>query len=285
MAINVDEAALDSFLSESMSETPASAPAETGAPAAPAEVSPSGEQAAVIPTREETPAATPEADAKVEAAVAATGQSEDKWDPDTRKYIESLRSESARYRQRGQRYNDVFDGYEEDAVNEWLELATTLKNDPKAAAERFQTIAQAILEAEQASAPPVDHASEAEGEVPLTRAQFDQLMKEREAAQDLQRRTMQIELDAKTLGYTPGSDDYDELLYNASRLPNGSIQEAHAKLQAKKQAVIDAYVASLGARPAPTVPDPNGSPASGERKLKSFDEANSALDAWLANQA
>ena len=80
-------------------------------------------------------------------------------------------------------------------------------------------------------------------------------------------------------------DDYDELMYTASRVQGGSIQAAHAKLAARKQAVIDGYVASLGSKPAPIVPDPNGAPASGERTLKTFDQANEALDAWLANQA
>ncbi len=280
MAINVDETALDAFLA---ADDPTGPVTPTEAPAAPAApVAPAASEASTpveIPTR---PEATPAADAKVEAAVAETGQTEDKWDPETRKYIESLRSESAKYRQRGQRYNDVFEGYEDDAVNEWLELAETLKADPKAAAGRFQEIAQAILDANQeAEVAPVDHAA---NDAPLTRAEFDALMAEREKAADLRARTIQIEVDAKTLGYQPGSDDYDELLYTASRLPGGSIQKAHEKIAARKQAVIDSYVASLGQKPAPTVPSA-GAPASGEVKLASFEDANTALDAWLANNA
>lgn len=274
MAINVDEAALDTFLQESFTESPA--------PTTPVEAAPVTSETpaaeATIPSREETPSA----DAKVEAAVAATGQTEDKWDPETRKYIESLRSESAKYRQRGQKYNEVFDGYEDEAVDEWLSLADTLKNDPRAAAERFQEIAQAILDAqlEQEEEEPTQAP---EGDRPLTRAEVEAMLAERERQADLKQRTAQIELDAKTLGYQLGSEDYDELLYTASRLKNGSIQDAHAKLLAKKQAVIDGYVQSLAQKPAPTVPG-DGSPASGEQKLRTFEEANSALDAWLANQ-
>lgn len=283
--MGVDVEALDAFLADPATpggDLNPEGTATAAAPAAPEAAAPAAsDEGASIPSRE---AATPSADAKVEAAVAATGQTEDKWDPETRKYIESLRGESAKYRQRGQKFNDVFDGYEEDAVNEWLELATTLKNDPRAAAERFQTIAQAILEAQEEVAPeaPVDHAAQ---DAPLTRAEFEALMAEREQQAALKARTIQIEVDAKSLGYEKGTEDYDELLFVASRLPNGSIQDAHAKITAKRQAVIDRYVASLAAKPAPTVPDPNGAPASGERKIRSFDEANTALDAWLANQA
>ena len=262
----VDEAALDQFLQDSFTEE---------APAAPVVEAPIAPE---VPAVEVTPAA----DAKVEAAVAETGQTEDKWDPETRKYIESLRGESAKYRQRGQRYNEVFDGYEDDAVNEWLDLANTLKEDPRAAAERFQSIATAILESQTDPEPEVTLDPET-ADAPLTRAEFDKLMAEREKAADLKRREVQIEVDAKTLGYQPGSDDYDELLYVASRLKDGNIQKAHERMTAKKQAVIDAYVASLGGKPAPTVPA-DGSPASGEVKLKTFEDANKALEAWLSNQ-
>lgn len=272
----VDEAALNEFLAAPEGSPAPEASAPTAAPAA-APSTPDAPAAAeaVIPSRE----ATPSADAKVEAAVAATGQTEDKWDPETRKYIESLRSESAKYRQRGQRYNEVFDGYEDEAVDEWLSLASTLREDPRAAATRFQEIAQAILEANQEDEPVVDHAAEAEV---LTRAQFEQLMAEREAKADLERRVAKIEADATTMGYTVGDDRYQELLYVASTLPSGSIQEAHAKLAARDQAVIDRYVASLGAKPAPAAPSANGAPASGERSIKTFAQANEALDAYLA---
>jgi hypothetical protein len=265
----VDEAALDAFLATPdapVAEAPAAA-----APVATAETAPVTE--AVIP------AATPAADAAVDAAVAATGQSEDKWDEKTRKYIEDLRDESAKYRKRGQRYNDVFDGYEEDAVSEWLDLANTLKNDPRAAAERFQTIAQAILEANQEpEVPAVDPNAAAEM---FTKADFEKLMAERDAKADLDRRVAKIEVDARGLGYEVGSESYQELLWIASQIKSGSIQEAHAKMQAKYQAFFDAKVKEMGGAPAPVVPA-NGAPASGERQLKTFDQANEALDAYLA---
>lgn len=283
--MGVDVEALDAFLADPATPggdlNPTGNEVPAAAPAAPEASAPAASEEASIPSREAAPA-TPSADAKVEAAVAATGQTEDKWDPETRKYIESLRSESAKYRQRGQRYNEVFDGYEDDAVDEWLSLASTLREDPKAAAARFQEIAQAILEANTEPEPVVDHAAEAEV---MTRAEFERALEaklaERDKAADLARRTAQIEADARVLGYEPGSESYEELLYTASRLPNGSIQAAHEKIAARRQAVIDQYVASLGTKPAPEVPAA-GAPASGERKISSFKQANEALDAWLA---
>lgn len=289
MAINVDESALDAFLAGDGEAAPAAAPAAPAAPvaeapaSAPAEPSIPAAEAARTPAAE---AATPAADAAVEAAVAATGQTEDKWDDDTRKYIEDLRSESAKYRQRGKRYNEVFDGYEEEAINEWLDLANTLKSDPRAAAGRFQEIAEAILAAEQEAAGQEEApGAEAPAAETFTRADFERLMAEREAKMDLDRRVAQIEVDARGLGYTVGSEAYQELLWIASNLPSGSIQEAHDRLEAKYQAYYDRRVQALGGKPAPQVPDPNGGVAApGDGKLKTFADANAALDAWLANQ-
>ena len=293
MAINVDEAALDSFLAgdgEAVSSAPAEAPAapaaEAAAPAPAVAPAPAAESVPAVPAAEAAAqSTTPAADKAVEDAVAATGQTEDKWDEKTRAYIEDLRNESAKYRKRGQRYNDVFDGYEEDAIEEWLSLANTLKSDPRAAALRFQELAEAINAAAQQEEPQVP-ADEAPAQETFTRADFERLMAEREQKADLDRRVAQIELDARQLGYTVGSEAYNELLWVASNIPSGSIQEAHDRLEAKYQAYYDRRVAALGGKPAPVVPDPNGGVAApGDGKLRTFEDANKALDAWLANQA
>lgn len=274
----VDEAALDAFLAD---------PTTPGG-----DLNPDGNAAAPAAPVAEAPAA--QADTEVAIPAAETPLPEGETFP--REYVEKLRRESASYRERAKKYNDVFEGYEPEAVDEWLSLATSLKSDPKAAAERFAELAEAIrgqfadpdgaaADAAVADAGLAPAEAAADAEKPLTRAEVDAILAERDRKAELDRRVAQIEIDARSLGYEPRTEGYDELLYIASTLPSGSIQEAHAKVQARKQAVIDAYVASLGQKPAPVVPNPNGGPASGEVKLRTFEEANSALDAWLANQA
>lgn len=259
------EANLNSMLADEGAPAPVAE-----APAAPAPVTPAAEQVEIPSTDAELPEG-------------------DKFD---RAYVEKLRRESAGYRDRAKRYNEVFEGYEEDAVNEWLSLASTLKADPNAAASRFQEIADAIraqygdAAGDAADAKVADAAASAEAptEKPLTRAEFDQLMAEREKQNDVKARVQKIEADARSLGYETGTDSYDQLLWRASRSQSGSIADAHAAIKAERQAVIDAYVAEMKGQPAPLVPS-QGAPASGERSIKTFTQANEALDAWLAANA
>lgn len=256
----VDEAALDAFL------------ADPGTPGG--DLNPTGE-APAAPATPEAPAA-----AEVEHTIPEPTAEADTFD---RAYVEKLRRESAGYRDRAKRYNDVFEGYEEDAVEEWLALASTLKEDPKTAAARFQELAEAInaqYQEEQAAA----EVAAVEGDAPLTRKELEAFWSAKQAESEQAMLVKKIELDAKELGYEKGSDDYELLLFEASRLPNGSIQDAHAKIEARNKAVLDAHLAKLGMQPNPIVPVPGSAP-SGERQLKTFAEANEALDAWLASQA
>lgn len=253
--MDIDEAALDTFL------------ANDGAPAA-----------------EEAPQSDPAPQATEPEVDLETLPEGDKFD---RAYVEKLRRESANYRDRAKKYNDAFDGYEDEAVQEWLSLATSLRNDPRSAAQRFAELAEAINQqyADEAVSdePPVSDNEMFSEDRPLTRAEVEKLLADRDREADMQRRVAQIHADAQSLGYQKGTQDYDRLLWEAGRLPSGSIQDAHAKLQAERQAVIDGYLAKLGTAPNPVVPQ-GGAPASQEKGFDSFEEASAALDAWLAGQ-
>lgn len=258
----VDEAALDAFLSDP--STPGGDLNPTGeAPAAPAS----------------TPEASAASQAEVEHTIPEPSAEADTFD---RAYVEKLRRESAGYRDRAKKYNDVFEGYEEDAVEEWLTLATTLKSDPKTAAARFQELAEAINAQYQEEAAAAEVAA-VEGDAPLTRKELEAFWAAKQAESEQAMLVKKIELDAKELGYEKGSDDYELLLFEASRLPNGSIQAAHEKIEARNKAILDAHLAKLGMQPNPKVPVQGAAP-SGERQIKTFEEANAALDAWLAQQ-
>lgn len=230
----------------------------------------------------------PVTEAEVEHEIPEPDPAQEVFD---RKYVEKLRKESAGYRDRAKKYNDVFDGYEPEAVDEWMNLATTLKSDPKAAAARFAELADAIRaeygdaagDDAEATLGISDKDPELSDNQPLTRAEFDRLMSERERTADLDRRVRKIESDAVSLGYEKGSDEYDYLLWKAGRLPSGSVQDAHAAIQAQEQAIFDRRVKAIGDEPNPRVPV-GGAAVGHEKPLDTFEEANAALDAWLQAQ-
>jgi hypothetical protein len=256
----VDEAALDAFLAQ---PDPADAPAAVETPAAPA---------------------TPETPAAPADDVDAPLPEGDKFE---RAYVEKLRREAAGYRERAkaaERYTSAFDGYEDDAVGEWLRLAQQLKADPKSTAAELSQLVEQINAAyaeDVEGTPTPEEVQTPEGY--LRKEDVERMFQEREQKADLDRRVVQIENDARNLGYEVGSDSYEELLWNASRLPSGSIQEAHAKIEARNQAIYDKMIADVGGRPAPKVPV-GSTPAGTDRAIKTFAEANEALDQWLASQ-
>lgn len=193
-------------------------------------------------------------------------------------YIKQLRSEAAGYRTKAkasERYESAFNGYSDEEQDVWLELATGLLNDPAATADRLQEIAD---RARGPKAPePV-----AGDDAPLTKSQLDKVLKEREDAADLDKRTAAIVSQAEGLGYKNGSVAYRTLLITAQE-NGGDIAGAHAAIQAERQGIIDAYVAAQAAA-AEGTPTPAGTaaPAGQERKITTFNEAGDALREMIA---
>lgn len=261
----VDEAALDAFLA-SDGETPDPTP-EPVAPAAPAQ---------------EDPAPAPEAHEASDDAP-ATEAERDTFD---RTYVEKLRRESASYRERAKRYQEAFDGYEDGQVEAWLGLARQLREDPRATAQELQALAEQINQAYEADLESREQETD-KGEQYLTRAQVEEIFQERERQADLQRRVSQIEADARELGYnvSPTDESYQELLWIASRTESGDIRAAHAKIEARNQAIYDRMIAKVSGNPDRKIPSGTTPEQGAPQKPKTFAEANEALDAWLASQA
>lgn len=203
-------------------------------------------------------------------------------EPDTfdRQYVEKLRRESAGYRDKLRSYEEqysVFDGYDDEERAVWKDLASTWKQDPRAAAEAMNQIAQSVLEQKMAEA--------AEAEEPLTRGEFQRMQAEAKAEAQRQADVGRVEHEARELGYDLSSRAYRVLLLTASELPSGDLAEAHAMLEADRQRDRDEYKAQLmrDAEQSPMPPAGNGSSPSGERQLKSWADAEAAMEARLNN--
>lgn len=200
-----------------------------------------------------------------------------------RKYVEKLRRENATYRERAKQAESVWEGYEEGAVNEWKQMISTYKQDPKTVAEQWKQLSETVLQqfTPQEQAEIAEAVADGE-DMPLTRTQFEQLMSQREQQWELDSLVADIEHEAQDLGYNLKSREYKILLMTAQELPSGSIQEAHELLEAEKQRVVDAYVAEMEKGAGRRVPSGNsvGVPST-EKSIKDFKDAKAALSNYL----
>ena len=234
-----------------------------------------------------TPEATPEAPEAADNSP-AEDVTNDPFDSGAdsfdRAYVERLRKESAQYRTRAKEYEDYakhFEPYGEEDRAVWQEAMRLFNEDPQQGADYLERIAQAVkagFTQEQAEA----IASEGSDE-PLTKADLDRIFAEREAEAEKAAEVARIESEAKELGYDPKSDEYTYLLTVASRLPSGSLKDAHAKIEAAYQARIDAFIAKKAqeADESPAPPSDGGYAPSGERPLKTWADADAAFRARL----
>lgn len=202
-----------------------------------------------------------------------------------RAYVERLRKESAQYRTKAKDYETyakAFEPYGDEDRQVWQEAMRLFNEDPAQGADYLERIAQAVkagFTQEQAEA----IADSTDTDEPLTRADLDRIFAEKEAAAEKEREIARIESEAKDLGYDPKSDEYTYLLTVASRLPSGSLQEAHKKIEASYQARIDAAFAKKAkeADESPAVPADAGYAPSSERPLRTWKDADAAFRARL----
>lgn len=215
----------------------------------------------------------------------------DKFD---RSYVEKLRRESAGYRERAKRYQEAFDGYDDVAVDEWLDYAKSLRADPRGTAQRMADLANGILDAYNDPADPnhaaavkaVEDGSLDEKTAKLMTEDDYKRLRAAERVEDERRDTVRkIESQARDLGYEVGSKSYKRLLSEAMELPDGSIAKAHENLQAERQSIIDAYVAEKGQPAGRRLPSQMGT-ASTEpaTELKTWGDSRKALEDFLSGQ-
>jgi hypothetical protein len=185
----------------------------------------------------------------------------------------------------------------------FMDTMALMARDPQAGAAQLAAGADAIREsfggqppaqaapAPGAPPPAADPYAPDPGEEPMTRAEFQQWQQERDEAQHMARLQDEILSEVRALGYSPDAevgtkeyDDYSYLLAMAGRPDiEGDLTKADAIVKGRDQAVIDAYVNGKSADATrPAVPAiPGGQPASGERELSSFEDADAAMRSRL----
>lgn len=201
-----------------------------------------------------------------------------------RKYVEKLRKESASYRERAKKYEAVFEGYEDGAVDEWREMITNFKADPKSVAEQWKDLSGKILEQFTPAEQEVIEEALNDDETPLTMSQLQNILDTRQKDMELEKLVTDIEREASDLGYNLKSREYKVLLMTAQELRSGSITEAHELLQAEKQKVIDAFVAEQSKGADRHVPSGLAGVPNREKEIKSMKDAKEALTNFLDGQ-
>lgn len=201
-------------------------------------------------------------------------------EPDTfpRSYVEELRQEAAKYRNKAKQF-EAFESYSDEDREVWTHLAKTIVEDPKAGAQLLQDIAKNLTAEEQQEL--ADAMGEQEPKY-MTLEDYKRLQSE----QEMNQRVAAIERDAQGLGYQLGSTQYKHLLLVASNETGGDIHKAHEAIEGQKQRIIDEYLASKArdAEGNPGVPASGGMVPSNARPITNFKDAQAAMAEFLRAQ-
>lgn len=220
----------------------------------------------------------PEAPAS-EAEAPADATPDDPWESgaDTfeRPYVEGLRRENQRYRQRAKRYDEVFSDYSEEDREFLLGLAADIRQNPAQAAQRAAQLAQAL----QASTPPDEAPVTPQEAQYLTANDVQRMLAERDQRNAQEAEVANVFKSAESMGYKQDTPELIELLYVAANETDNDLKAADAAIKARRQKIIDDYLAQK-AKESDQTPDtrtPGGSAPSGEQKIGSIADATRAL--------
>ena len=195
-----------------------------------------------------------------------------------REYVEKLRKEAADRRAGSKPFQEAFEGYEQEEVDVLLGLVRTLSSDPKTAAQQMAMIVESINEAYKDE----EDAGGGKAPEPVTAADVEKMLTEREQKSKVDAVTAEIEKTAKELGYEKDSEDYIQLLWLANNKTNYDLKAAHGLIEGKRQAVIDKYLADKQAEADGSLKrGPAGGPAGESNPVKDFSDARARLEARL----
>lgn len=224
-----------------------------------------------------------------------------------RKYVEELRQEARKYRERAKTAEaaaskyDVFEQFPEQDQQIWTEMAGKWLQDPKQSAEIMQTIASNVLvdpnatpEEKMEAAQDAVEVAEAQADPTITQEQVDKLVEEKLAARDQQQKQAQsveaIHKQIEDAGYEKGTLEMFSVLWIANNDPSveGNLDKAIEKFRDREKGTIDKYLQQkTGTIPPVAMPssgaggvETNQAPTRGHE----MEEARKAADAWLESR-
>lgn len=195
-----------------------------------------------------------------------------------RAYVQKLRDEAAGRRTALKPYEDAFGGYEADDQKVWFDLAQLMKTDPAAAAAEFIRLGEGVKS--QLNPPTVE--AQAETEQPLTRADLERLLGEREQQATLQKETESILAKVTAAGFAAGTPEHREVLYLAAHETGGDLDAALKLQKDRERAVVDRYLTGKSGQRTPQVVTNQGGPAGTGTPVRTFADARAAAEARIA---
>ena len=210
-----------------------------------------------------------------------------------RSYVESIRQEAARYRNEARTYQ-VFEQYEPQDRDVWINLADTWARNPAQAAQIMQQIATGVLGEQEPvtdNSPPRYEAGAPNGDVSgddgLTddeRMQklIDSTLAQRDQAAAEQQAIDQVMRDVRDAGFDPNSAEGFMVLWNANNQTNGDIAQAAEMVRGYRQSIIDDYVQGRSSgRVAMPTPGQGVQATSAGEPITNFEDARKAADNFL----
>lgn len=198
------------------------------------------------------------------------------------KYVRELRDEAAKHRTDYAPFRDAFKDYDPASRDVMLELAQNLIVAPEDAGAKLIEIARNIY------GDKFDEVVRDDTPKPLTQADLDKQLSEREATREAEARQkaelQAVVSQATSLGYTEGTADYADLMFRAFNEFEGDLDKSHAAREAGKQAIIDAYLADKTEKNGQFPPVSSGEGGAAAEKVeapKSWSDASSRLTAAL----
>ncbi len=237
-------------------------------------------------------AATPPTPAPVEQADPFDG-GQQTFD---RAYVEKLRNEAASNRVKAREAEEKvtrysrFDGIDDNDLTVFGELADRYKKgDLEGAAEWARDIAGQLSPAERGAV--AEATGAASTDTPLTRAEFDRLMAEREQEITISQSQADLDREAAALGYGPDSIYYLPLMKAASdgfaKTGTVDLKAAATQIEAERQRVVEAYLADKAndASRSPAAAPAGGGATSPQGEPKSLAEAHARAKVRTAEAA
>lgn len=219
-------------------------------------------------------------------------------------FVRGLRESGARYRTAAREAEakvaayGVFDQYEPDDRQVWIDLANTWMQSPEEAARIMAEIAQNVLGEPSSSSsspspgspstePPAATAPPEAGN--LTAERVQELIQEAMAGYQKsvaeQQAVDQVFAEIRQAGIEPESDDGFMVLWYANNRTEGDIPKALELVKAKRQAIIDDYVHGRTTQPRAGVAPSNGAVATSQSTHQdSWEETRRAAQAFVNSQ-
>lgn len=232
-----------------------------------------------------TPPAGDPPEAPPEGAPAADPFDDGQVQQFDRAYVEKLRQENAGHRTKAKQYEDVFGGYDDNDRAVILETFAELRANPEAGTARLEAIASDLRKQFPGQKTPTAEEladAQAEGDKPLTRAEMQKMLSERDEKAEIEKSTQAVIAEAEKLGYKPGTDLYRRMMWTAANVTDFDLDKAHEHLKAERQLVIDEFLAEREKDAAGAANGgPGGASTGKEKKIMTFGDAAEATHARL----